>query len=163
MFKTPTLRNVAIRKVFFHNGKMKTLRDVLRFYNTRDTQPELWYPVVNGAVQKFNDLPAQYQANIDPQMPLDGRPAGSQPPMSDQDLEDLEAFLRTLTDADMVSQLPSLSVPALGTGGSPTRKLMLALLAAGLLGVTFWGRRRMSYDARPCATSAGDSPPSLPS
>src|SRR5262245_31505053 len=48
MFKTPTLRNVAIRRVFFHNGHMKSLRDAVRFYNTRDTNPELWYPVVNG-------------------------------------------------------------------------------------------------------------------
>ena len=44
MFKTPTLRNVTIRRVFFHNGQMKSLRDVIRFYNTRDTNPELWYP-----------------------------------------------------------------------------------------------------------------------
>ena len=101
MFKTPTLRNVAIRKVFFHNGQMKSLRDVIRFYNTRDTNPELWYPVVNGVAQKFDDLPAQYRANIDTQAPLDGRPRGSSPPMSDQDVEDLLAFLRTLTDAGL--------------------------------------------------------------
>src|SRR5262249_20998449 len=41
MFKTPTLRNTAIRRVFFHNGAVKSLRDALRFYNTRDTNPEL--------------------------------------------------------------------------------------------------------------------------
>lgn len=40
MFKTPTLRNVATRKVFFHNGSLKSLKDVIRFYNTRDTNPE---------------------------------------------------------------------------------------------------------------------------
>ncbi len=57
MFKTPTLRNVATRRVFFHNGQIKSLHDVIRFYNTRDTNPELWYPTVNGAVQKWNDLP----------------------------------------------------------------------------------------------------------
>ena len=44
MFKTPTLRNVATRKVFFHNGQIKSLQDAIRFYNTRDTNPELWYP-----------------------------------------------------------------------------------------------------------------------
>jgi cytochrome c peroxidase len=98
MFKTPTLRNVATRKVFFHNGQFKSLTDVVRFYNTRDTNPELWYPTVNGVVQKFNDLPATYRGNIDTQMPLDGRPAGSQPPMTDQDIADLVAFLGTLTD-----------------------------------------------------------------
>ncbi len=98
MFKTPTLRNVAIRKVFFHNGKMKSLSDVIHFYNTRDTAPELWYPMVNGVLQKYDDLPTKYRRNIDTQMPLDSRPRGSQPAMSDQDMADLEAFLGTLTD-----------------------------------------------------------------
>jgi len=106
MFKTPTLRNVAIRKVFFHNGQMKSLRDVIRFYNTRDTNPESWYPVVDGVVQKFDDLPARYRGNIDAQMPLDGRSRGSSPPMSDQDVEDLLTFLQTLTDADLAPRVP---------------------------------------------------------
>jgi cytochrome c peroxidase len=39
---------VATRTVFFHNGQMKSLRDVIRFYNTRDTNPELWYRVDRG-------------------------------------------------------------------------------------------------------------------
>ena len=43
MFKTPTLRNVATRKVFLHNGQMKS-QQVIRFYNTRDTNPELGIP-----------------------------------------------------------------------------------------------------------------------
>ena len=101
MFKTPTLRNVATRRVFFHNGRMKSLRDVIRFYNTRDTKPEAWYPTVDGVVQKFDDLPTEYRGNIDTQAPLDGRPRGSQPAMSEQDMDDLEAFLGTLTDDDL--------------------------------------------------------------
>ena len=99
-FKTPTLRNVATRHVFFHNGYFKSLHDVIRFYNTRDTNPELWYPIVDGKAQKFNDLPERYWQNIDPQPPLDGKPAGSQPPMSEQEMNDLEAFIGTLTDSD---------------------------------------------------------------
>ena len=98
MFKTPTLRNVATRSVFFHNGKMKSLREVIEFYNTRDTEPERWYPVVHGKVQKFDDLPARYRANVDAQVPLDGRAPGSRPAMSEQDMRDLEAFLNILTD-----------------------------------------------------------------
>jgi cytochrome c peroxidase len=98
MFKTPTLRNVATRKVFFHNGRFKTLTDVIHFYNTRDTNPELWYPIVNGVAQKFDDLPTRYRGNIDASVPLDGRAAGSQPAMTPQDEEDLIAFLNTLTD-----------------------------------------------------------------
>jgi cytochrome c peroxidase len=105
MFKTPTLRNVASRRVFFHNGRMTSLGDVIRFYNTRDTRPQDWYPVVGGIVQKFDDLPPAYRGNIDRQAPLDGRAPGSAPPMSDQDMADLEAFLQTLNDADL--QLPA--------------------------------------------------------
>jgi len=112
MFKTPSLRNVATRKVFFHNGQLKSLRDVIRFYNTRDTSPELWYPVVKGVVQKFNDLPAMYRANIDTQAPLDGKARGSKPSMSDQDVEDLETFLGTLTDADVTKLNFTYSVPS---------------------------------------------------
>lgn len=98
MFKTPTLRNVATRKVFFHNGAIKSLKEAIRFYNTRDTDPEHWYPKVNGVLQMFDDLPAALRGNIDKQPPLDGRARGSKPAMSDQDMEDLEAFLNTLTD-----------------------------------------------------------------
>ena len=157
MFKTPTLRNVAVRKVFFHNGKMKSLHQVLEFYNTRDTQPELWYPTVNGVVQKFDDLPAQYQANIDPQLPLDGRAAGSQPPMSEQDLVDLEAFLDTLTDADVVNLLnPTPAVPALGANGSAMRTFVLMLLTAGLVSVSWRGTRRRPEQAPPSIRSRLD-------
>ena len=98
MFKTPTLRNVASRKVFFHNGQIRSLKEVVEFYNTRDTEPERWYPKVNGKVKKFDDLPARYHANIDTQAPLDGRAPGSAPPMSAQDVADIVAFLGTLTD-----------------------------------------------------------------
>jgi cytochrome c peroxidase len=98
MFKTPTLRNVATRKAFFHNGEIRSLREALEFYNTRDTNPERWYPSAHGVVEKFNDLPPEYRANLDKQGPLDGRAPGSSPPMSEQDIDDLLAFLNTLTD-----------------------------------------------------------------
>jgi len=98
MFKTPTLRNVATRKVFFHNGQLKSLRDVILFYNTRDTQPERWYPSKRGKVQKYDDLPPRYRANIDTQAPLDGKKIGTPGAMTEQDMADLEVFLQTLTD-----------------------------------------------------------------
>jgi cytochrome c peroxidase len=106
-FKTPTLRNVATRRVFFHNGRMKSLAEVIRFYNTRDTEPERWYPSVGGVVQKYDDLPPRLRANIDTQKPLDGRPRGSKPPMTEQEMADLEAFLEMLTDQDAVALLPA--------------------------------------------------------
>jgi cytochrome c peroxidase len=66
LFRTPTLRNTAIRQVFFHNGRFHSLREVLRFYVQRDTSPEKRYPIgVDGRVYKFNDLPPQYRKNVD--------------------------------------------------------------------------------------------------
>jgi cytochrome c peroxidase len=44
-FKTPTLRNVDKRprpdfvKAYMHNGYLKSLKEVVHFYNTRDTLP----------------------------------------------------------------------------------------------------------------------------
>jgi cytochrome c peroxidase len=98
LFKTPTLRNVATRSAFFHNGQFQTLKQVIAFYNTRDTEPERWYPTLKGKLQKYDDLPPKYRANIDKQMPLDGRARGAAPPMTAAEMADLETFLNTLTD-----------------------------------------------------------------
>lgn len=99
MFKTPVLRNVTTRKVFMHNGVFRSLREVLRFYATRDTRPASWYPKdAQGRVRKFDDLPEAYAGNVDRQAPLDGRAAGTAPALSEQDIDDLLAFLGTLTD-----------------------------------------------------------------
>jgi cytochrome c peroxidase len=98
MFKAPTLRNVALRRSFYHNGIFHTLEEAVAFYATRDTNPERWYPKgPDGQVQKFNDLPAQYRANIDVEPPF-GRKPGDAPALSDEDVADVAAFLRTLTD-----------------------------------------------------------------
>ena len=49
MFKAPTLRNVALKKSFYHNGIVHTLRDAVAFYADRDTKSEKWYPVARMA------------------------------------------------------------------------------------------------------------------
>ncbi|HZR35099.1 MAG TPA: cytochrome c peroxidase [Nevskia sp.] len=89
-FKVPTLRNVATRTAFFHNGVFHSLSQVVQFYNTRDTNPEYWYPgsggsaapvdnpgyalqpthVPGAAVQIFNDLPPAFRGNVDEEVPL---------------------------------------------------------------------------------------------
>lgn len=133
LFKVPTLRNAATRQAFFHNGVFHSLNQVVHFYNTRDTNPEYWYPSTGGngapvnnpswalqptavpgaTVQKFNDLPAAYQGNIDEEVPMgtgvggDGsslgsgtqpRLPGSTPSMTEQNIQDLICFLNTLSD-----------------------------------------------------------------
>ncbi|MDL2405461.1 cytochrome c peroxidase [Rhizobium calliandrae] len=99
LFKTPTLRNVATRHVFFHNGIYHSLEDVTRFYVKRDTNPNEIYPKdAKGEAQKYNDLPTQYQANIDVIDAPMNRKFGDAPALNDTEIADLVAFLKTLTD-----------------------------------------------------------------
>lgn len=103
MFKTPTLRNVAARGAFFHNGRFHTLKEALRFYVRRDTEPKLWYPVSAGVVDRFDDLPAALRGNVDSfDLPLNRHP-GEAPAWSDAQIDDVIAFLQTLTDRDTQS------------------------------------------------------------
>jgi cytochrome c peroxidase len=97
LFRTPTLRNVALKKSFFHNGIFHSLEDVLHFYARRDTNPDLFYPVVKGKVQKFDDLPRQYWVNLNTDPPFDRKP-GDAPVFTDPEIKDVLAFLDTLTD-----------------------------------------------------------------
>ena len=98
-FKVPTLRNVATRQVFFHNGHIKNLRDAVAFYVSRDTQPEQWYPRKAGQeIAKFNDLPAKYHLNVNVEEVPYGGKRGGKPSLSDEEIDDVVAFLLTLTD-----------------------------------------------------------------
>jgi cytochrome c peroxidase len=99
MFLTPTLRNAATRKVFFHNGVYHNLQQVLDFYNFRDTNPDKIYPrAADGTVEKFNDLPKRYWSNIDSSDPPLDRHLGEKAALTAQDERDIIAFLGTLTD-----------------------------------------------------------------
>lgn len=98
-FKVPTLRNVATRKVFFHNGVFNNLTNVVRFYVTRDTNPEQWYPVnADGTVNKFNDLPPALRANVNTAEAPYNRTPGMAPALNEAEIVDLVQFLGTLTD-----------------------------------------------------------------
>ncbi|MGF6464914.1 cytochrome c peroxidase [Paraburkholderia youngii] len=99
MFRTPTLRNTATRQVFFHNGRFHTLEDALRFYVQRDTNPGKWYPHAGGK-QQFDDLPVQYQSNVDHRTAPMTNHKGGKPVWSDSDIRDVIAFLETLNDSD---------------------------------------------------------------
>jgi cytochrome c peroxidase len=51
-----------------------------------------------GQVVKFDDLPAAYRGNVNTtEVPYDRRP-GDAPALSDAEVDDVVAFLRTLTD-----------------------------------------------------------------
>jgi cytochrome c peroxidase len=106
MFKTPTLRNVATRSVFFHNGRFHTLKEALQFYVRRDTNPEFWYPQANsGDIDKFDDLPTAARGNIDViDEPLT-RIRGGEPAWNEKEIDDVIAFLQTLSDQDAAPAL----------------------------------------------------------
>jgi cytochrome c peroxidase len=100
-FRTPGLRNVALRGSYFHNGVLHSLDDVLRFYARRDTHPHEFYPrAADGRLDRFDDLPARYHGNVNVEPPFDRRP-GDAPALDDAEIADVIAFLRTLTDADL--------------------------------------------------------------
>jgi cytochrome c peroxidase len=98
-FKVPSLRNVALRHAYFHNGRFGTLKDALTFYVQRDTHPEKWYPLsADGSVKKFDDLPPKYAGNVNTlEVPYNRRP-GDAPALSDAEVDDVIAFLNTLSD-----------------------------------------------------------------
>ena len=113
-FRTPTLRNVALRPSFFHNGSVKSLPDAVAFYATRDTDPARWYSRnADGSVRLYDDLPADMARLVDREPPFEPRPDG-QPRLSVRDIDDIVAFLRTLTDADA-------EAPAAATTGHAAR------------------------------------------
>lgn len=85
-FRTPNLRNIALKNNFMHDGRFKTLTEVIQFYNND--------------VNKVD--------NIDPVMLKPGKEGGLQ--LTEYDIADLVAFLNTFTDYDMIND-PSLRKP----------------------------------------------------
>lgn len=99
MFLTPSLRNVATRHVFFHNGVFHSLAQVLDWYVNRDLHPGRFYPRnAAGKVVKYNDLPPKYRKNVDTVDAPFNRHPGDPPALTPAEIKDVIAFLNTLTD-----------------------------------------------------------------
>jgi cytochrome c peroxidase len=92
-FKVPTLRNVARRAAFMHNGVFSSLRDAVAFHATRDSAPARWY----SSGLAFDDLPAAFRANV---APLASR-------LDEGGIDAITAFLRTLDDGFGASRIPA--------------------------------------------------------
>ena len=95
MMRVPTVRNVDMRprpdfvKPYMHNGYLKSLKEVVHFYNTRDALPRCQGE--NAAGEKISCWPApEVAANVDSTI---GK-LGLTP--HEEDL--IVAFLKTLTD-----------------------------------------------------------------
>ena len=93
-FQVPSLRNAALRPALMHNGVFTSLAQVVDFYSTRNSDPQRWY----GPAGIPNDLPAQYQANLETRKPPFNRRAAAGPLLTPAQASDLVAFLRTLSD-----------------------------------------------------------------
>jgi len=94
-FQVPTLRNVDMRptpdfvKAYMHNGYFKSLKEVVHFYNTRDVLPKC----------KAGDRGEKVTCWPPPEDPinLNKKELGNLK-LTDQEEDDLVAFLKTLTD-----------------------------------------------------------------
>ena len=90
---------VAVTAPYFHNGRFKSLKELVAFYVRRDTNPEEWYPLnPDGSVNKFDDLPAQYVGNVNRSEAPYNRRAGDAPALSLDEIDLVVDFLNTLTD-----------------------------------------------------------------
>ncbi|MFN5830060.1 MAG: cytochrome-c peroxidase, partial [Bacteroidota bacterium] len=77
-FKVPGLRNVAITAPYMHNGMFASIREVLEYYNNPTA-------FVGGSINTDSLLVA----------PLN---------LSKQEIDDLEAFLNSLTDSRFIKE-----------------------------------------------------------
>jgi cytochrome c peroxidase len=96
-FKVPTLRNVAIKQNYFHNGNFTTLNDAVTWYVTRDTNPTRWYLKADGTTDTtYNDLPLTFQSSINiAEVPYN---PGLAPALTPEEINLVVNFLCTLTD-----------------------------------------------------------------
>jgi len=96
-FRTPTLRNVALTAPYMHNGTLATLEDVLTFYdNGRSENPSVISRGRRGRNDGVASLSRSFRRVDD---------------MSDQEMNDIIAFLEALTDEDFDRTIPP-SVPS---------------------------------------------------
>jgi cytochrome c peroxidase len=91
-FKTPTLRNVALTAPYMHDGSLATLQEVVEHYN-------------NGGV-----IPAD--APVNPYLAGGIRPLG----LTQQQIDDLVAFMESLTSPQFDELVEPEPVAALGEG-----------------------------------------------
>lgn len=78
-FKVPLLRNIALTAPYMHDGSLKTLREVIEFYNTPSK-------FVTGSINKDEEMKDSLG-------------------LTEKEMHDLEVFLRTLTDDSLQYKL----------------------------------------------------------
>jgi len=145
VFKVPTLRNVALTAPYFHNGEFATLHKVLKWYVTRDINNNTgnnptpvpagpggnpYFPVGSAYVKadgtpdlyQYNDLPVEYDANVNigevPYTPPTFA-GGQAPTLTAAEIDEVVAFLCTLTDGYDPNNPAAYNAPAQCQAGAP--------------------------------------------
>jgi len=145
LFKVPSLRNVAITAPYFHNGALPSLHKVVQWYVTRDINNDTgnnptpvpagpggnpYFPAgtayvdADGApdLYQYNDLPIDYDANVNggevPYTPPQFA-GGQAPTLSASEIDEVVAFLCTLTDGYDPKNPSAYNVPAQCAPGAP--------------------------------------------
>lgn len=95
-FKVPTLRNIAVTQPYMHNGAFTNLQTVLHFYDHQGGNPARANNPETG--QAWNT--PEVTNNITNRLNMQN--------LSDNDIDVLECFLRTLTDQAYEANLPAL-------------------------------------------------------
>jgi cytochrome c peroxidase len=146
LFKVPTLRNVALTSPYFHNGVFSTLHQVVEWYVTRDVNNNTgnnpnpvpagpggnpympvgtFYTAADGTpdLYEYNDLPVEYDANVNigevPYTPPTFG-GGQAPTLTAEEIDDIVAFLCTLTDGFDPNNPSAYEVPAQCQPTSPS-------------------------------------------
>ncbi|MEQ1857014.1 MAG: cytochrome c peroxidase [Longimicrobiales bacterium] len=110
-FRTPSLRNVALTAPYMHNGTLATLEDVLRFYDEgRSRNPNVLDGAQRGNGRRNRDaatgvavLSGQFRRVDD---------------MTDQEMDDIVAFLGALSDERFDKTIPARVPSGLAPGGA---------------------------------------------
>ena len=137
-FKVPTLRNIALTAPYFHNGVFGNLHQVIEWYVTRDINNNTgnnpnpvpagpggnpyvasgtFYTQADGTADlyEYNDLPVEYDANVNvgeiPYTPPSFA-GGQAPTLTAPEIDDVVAFLCTLTDGFDPGNPSAYAVPA---------------------------------------------------
>jgi cytochrome c peroxidase len=94
-FKTPHLRNIDLTPPFMHNGVLRTLKEVVHFYNTRDVLPEVCVDNLDPGFGITCWPPAEVPENAD------GQFMGNLG-LTDQEEDDIVNYMLTFTDGFVI-------------------------------------------------------------
>lgn len=106
-FKIPSLRNIAVTGPYMHDGRFKSLEEVVEFYNSGiQAHPQLSPELRQQSIVGNHIGPAI----PDDQEIIDGRMIPMRMYMTGEEKAGIVAFLRTLTDQEMITH-PKFSDP----------------------------------------------------